>query len=286
MATVLGSLVDQGFVEGRVLLLTERGRERLQHALRLNVPPAAKTWQVFKRKYLPRLVLPSSNAGHFDPAMALLAEQLQSPSALPKSPATLVNAWLSRTLGVRSAKMTLDGLRAALLARELGVPVRPTLEQVTRLGAAKLAGAAKGTSDDLVRALTARWLSGEQPITSIRVDPAAPLAAAARKNSSEPTVNYALVKKVRAAVKAPSARRFGEDKVFISSVWDLLHSDPEVSVLGEAGFKRALVEAHRDGALVLSRADLVAAMDPADVAASETRHLNATYHFIQMQGDR
>jgi hypothetical protein len=46
-----------------------------------------------------------------------------------------------------------------------------------------------------------------------------------------------------------------------------------------------LVAAHPRGDLTLTRADLVAAMDPKDVAASETRHLNATYHFIQDSGE-
>jgi hypothetical protein len=34
--------------------------------------------------------------------------------------------------------------------------------------------------------------------------------------------------------------------------------------------------------LELSRADLVAAMDPEDVRSSETRHLNAEFHFINL----
>src|SRR5690606_35612296 len=86
--------------------------------------------------------------------------------------------------------------------------------------------------------------------------------------------------KIEQAARAPSARRFGPDKVFIASVWESLARDPELCGLGEAGFKDLLVEAHRRGLVDLSRADLVAAMDPRDVAASETRHRNATYHFI------
>jgi hypothetical protein len=88
--------------------------------------------------------------------------------------------------------------------------------------------------------------------------------------------------KVRAAVRLPGARHFGPNKVFIASAWELLRNDPEIRALGEQGFKQALVDAHRTGALILAGADLVAAMDPKDVAASETRHLNASYHFIEM----
>jgi hypothetical protein len=40
------------------------------------------------------------------------------------------------------------------------------------------------------------------------------------------------------------------------------------------------VSAHRQRELELARADLVAAMDPTLVAASETRTDGATFHFI------
>jgi hypothetical protein len=85
---------------------------------------------------------------------------------------------------------------------------------------------------------------------------------------------------VRRVANSSNVRSFGPDKAFIGSVWQSLASDPEISRLGEPEFKRLLVEAHRRGMLVLDRADLVAAMDPGDVSASEITHQNATYHFI------
>ena len=51
--------------------------------------------------------------------------------------------------------------------------------------------------------------------------------------------------------------------------------------MGLDAFKSRLVEAHRADLLTLVRADLVEAMDPQDVAASEARYLNATFHFIR-----
>jgi hypothetical protein len=83
---------------------------------------------------------------------------------------------------------------------------------------------------------------------------------------------------------SPRVTRRRPDKVFIASVWEGLELDPEFGPLGANGFKAQLVEAHRRGLLRSSRADLVAAMAPADVAASETRHQNATYHFIERGG--
>lgn len=51
-------------------------------------------------------------------------------------------------------------------------------------------------------------------------------------------------------------------------------------------FKARLVEANRDGLLTLSRADLVEVMDPARVTESETHYLNATFHFVLVEGDQ
>ncbi len=45
-------------------------------------------------------------------------------------------------------------------------------------------------------------------------------------------------------------------------------------------FKRRLTEANNARLLTLSRADLVQLMDPADVRESETRYLNAEFHFV------
>jgi hypothetical protein len=99
-------------------------------------------------------------------------------------------------------------------------------------------------------------------------------------------LNAHVIEKIQAAARSPGAKRFGDNKAFIASVWRCLSADPDLEPLGEDGFKRLLVEAHQRGDIALSRADLVAAMDPEDVRASETQHLNATYHFIQIGGDQ
>lgn len=74
--------------------------------------------------------------------------------------------------------------------------------------------------------------------------------------------------------------RMGDRKVFISEVWDVVSEDPRYSRMGVDAFKDRLL-AHRDK-ILLARADLVAAMDPTLVEASETgsRALGATYHFV------
>jgi hypothetical protein len=67
---------------------------------------------------------------------------------------------------------------------------------------------------------------------------------------------------------------FGDHQVYISALLDLP---------GLKGITKAdLVELHRRGEITLVRADLVGVMPPALVAASETTHGEARYHFIAM----
>lgn len=58
---------------------------------------------------------------------------------------------------------------------------------------------------------------------------------------------------------------------------------PARRALSLPDFKAKLVAAHREGALRLARADLVAAMDEGLVARSETTYLNATFHFVEVE---
>jgi hypothetical protein len=171
--------------------------------------------------------------------------------------------------------VTLDAMRAALLAREVGVSPRTSVKEVLHLAASKFTRAKSAARADIIQALAGDWLEASRG-TAPQVLGGAEAA---------PVLNAHVIEKIRAAARSPSTKRFGDNKAFIASVWRCLSEDPDLESLGEDGFKRLLVEAHQRGDIVLSRADLVAAMDPAEVRASETQHLNATYHFIQIGGD-
>jgi len=82
-----------------------------------------------------------------------------------------------------------------------------------------------------------------------------------------------------AARSAETGRWHGA--VFISHVWNTLRDRGQVGTTFEK-FKRRLIEAHQDGLIELSRADLVDAMPTADVAASETVHSGARFHFVRL----
>lgn len=76
---------------------------------------------------------------------------------------------------------------------------------------------------------------------------------------------------------------WGRGKVFISAAWEAVR-DMFPMTFGEMSlqnFKRRLPGLQRQGLLMLSRADLVAAMDPNMVRESEVTHLETRYNFIQ-----
>ncbi len=80
---------------------------------------------------------------------------------------------------------------------------------------------------------------------------------------------------VNAAKETPTGW-FGEHKVFISHV----HEHGPFSDLTLEQFKEKLLGLQRSGAIVLARADLVGAMNLADVSASEVQNQGAAFHFI------
>lgn len=85
---------------------------------------------------------------------------------------------------------------------------------------------------------------------------------------------------LRVARHEPATARFGPNKAFVASVWEHIRGQEGFPRTLKA-FKDRLVEAHGQGLLTLSRADLVAAMDPELLRRSEIRYLNATFHFVR-----
>jgi hypothetical protein len=182
----------------------------------------------------------------------------------------------------------------ALVWRDLGLPGKPKRcpPELRALFVQKQLGSEAGAPERLVRVLAAReveaprpelralrdalvrgWLAGRTPGAA----PAASSAATAGA-AIPPAASFA--GDVMRAAGATSDGWFGDRKVFVSAVWDQLRREPRWSQLALAEFKDRLVAAHRAGELTLARADLVAAMDPALVAASEIAADGASFHFL------
>jgi hypothetical protein len=175
----------------------------------------------------------------------------------PPSLTTVCDAYAWRELGLTGRpKRCPAEVRALFIQRELRTDAGKP-DRLLRLFVARELGARRPDLRLLRDALVCKWLGGE---------------------SLGHTRNF--VEQVRTAAQTATDGVFGGRKIFISFAWRELVRSAAWSSLSLDEFKTRLLAAHRSGELVLARADLVAAMDPAVVAASETVADGASFHFI------
>lgn len=176
----------------------------------------------------------------------------------PPSLSAVCDAYAWRQLGLAGKpKRCPPEVRAVFLQRELHSDAGPP-DRLLRLYAARQLEAPRPELRALRDTLVRNWLAGRA------------LAPAAASFATE----------VRDLARATHHGVFGDRKVFIAALWDELRRHPRWAALTLDDFKTRLVQAHRAGDLVLARADLVAAMNPELVAASETTTDGASFHFI------
>jgi hypothetical protein len=229
-------------------------------------PHHAKSWAQLADKILPALALGVAAddaktharlAGRDGWAAAIAGRVLGTwTTGAPVALGPLCDAYAWRELGLTGTpKRCPPEVRAVFVQRYLkSDPAAP--ERQVRLVAATAVGAPRPELRALVDALVRLWLVG----------------------GSVGGATFAT--EVMRVASSNDAARFGDRKVFVASVWDHLRRDPRWSALSLDEFKAQLVAAHRAGVLVLARADLVAAMDPALVAASEVVADGASFHFV------
>lgn len=282
------------------LELTSPGRAHALAWLGVKRLPDGTTWKKLKNTHLLARVLelPPSNGnlarlGTADGMRAVLVQQqLGGGSPGSRSLTQVRDALCWKQLGVDTDKpFTLAAVQAVLLARALQASREAEPTQAMRQLAAKSVGAKRSDADSLRLAALRSWLvPSSEPVA---VQPSASTAPSARNVlATLPDPMYfdteaaaradlqTFAERVQQAARASASGRFGEDKIFISHVWRTLRG--QLQGLDEQSFKSRLVEANRARFLSLSRADLVEAMDAADVADSETRYLGATFHFIAL----
>jgi len=263
--------------------LTDAGRERALEFLGVAELPSRTSWSTVIAKYLfPKAAGLSVNAAaKLDNGDKLAAFIIRRKYGLPTGAGSTVNQVLEAVACQRlgfADETTLPGLLCAVLSRLMGS------ERLTKENLAKqlpLFGTGlTAASGDAVRGKVVRdWLGGA-PLPPQRLQPADSRAA-------EPFDLTVFAATVRAmAAKSPPQDRFHDNKVFIAALWRATQREPNFPRLSLPDFKQRLVEANSQNLLHLSRADLVQAMDPQLVADSETDYLNATFHFVLLEGDR
>lgn len=262
------------------LVLSDAGRARATELFGLDAWPKL-TWRRARETLLPRhaLGLAGDGKGGSDglrAAVLVRAHGLDERAgrSLPRARDQLL--W--KLLGVdRQEPFTHGAVVSFLLGRALGSERTLKPEVALEQLAAQAVGARRREARLLAAAIIDRWLS--DGATAI----AQPLAVAAPENGHGPTSSWPdqpeqLAARILDTARGMHSGRFGDDKVFVSHLFRELH--PPYASLDR--FKEELLELHRERHLTLSRADLVEAMNPRDVAESEIRQHNATFHFVRL----
>ncbi|GEL69478.1 hypothetical protein [Myxococcus virescens] len=267
-------------VRGRSgLELTPKGRTEVLRFLQLDQPPRGLTWKRLKATHLVArsLDLRPSKAvmARMKGADGVRAAALQRQHGLDTEEGLTLaqtrDRLLWRQLGVETDRpFTLGAVQAHLLGQMLDAKTTDPRKGVEQL-AARAAGAPRVDAEAVRLSLMRRWAVAQDAGASEDAP-----ADRASTNPGAPPAPAAFAERVLSVARALPTGRFGENKVFISHVWKALQ--PEWST--REAFDAALLEANRTRLLSLTRADLVSAMDPKDVAESEVRSFGASFHFV------
>jgi hypothetical protein len=259
------------------LELTTEGRAQALRFLGLDKPPArALTWKKLKQTYLlahslglaPSRAVLERLARTEGMRAALLKRQHRLDGTEAPSLGQVRDRLLWRQLGVETTqRFTLRAVQAHLLGKLLGASTTDPSRAVEQL-AAHAAGATRADAEALRLATLRGWLlpAGAMP-------PAASTPTA-EATPADPIATFA--QRVLDVARSSPTGRFGHNKVFISHVWRALRQE----VASREVFDARLVEANRTRHLSLTRADLVTAMDPTDVAESEVHASGSSFHFV------
>jgi hypothetical protein len=210
-------------------------------------------------------------------AARVLAEQHGLPTSI-RSAAKAVDRMAWRALGLDTdAAFTINAVQRHLLRELVPADTRVKPEVWRRMLAMRAIGASGHDANALTRAL---FFQPAKPngrhITqqTVRNDNDRP-------HSMQPSLAD-FARAVQHAAAGPDVTRFHDDRAFIGSVWERMRGHNPVGDMSLEDFKAQLVAAHRQRLLRITRADLVGAMDPAEVQRSEARFQDATFHFVAL----
>lgn len=279
---LLAELKSKGMLENkRGQAITEAGRARALEYLGLAELPPKCSWGTVRAKYLIPKALglklwsdaeSASVGSEVKLAVRLLKDKYALSVPADTGLSKVLEALVCRLLGYPDVA-DFDQLKANVLSREAGaVPPLP-VKDVKSVAPRLLLGSKKRGVDGY-RAVVLNGTFEDNAAFSPEPD---------STDKPIPDALTAFADRVLAAARTCPTGWSGEDFVFISHVWSQLRDDPEFHALGLNGFKAKLIAANRARLLTLSRADLVQAMDPADIHESNTSYLNSVFHFIRIR---
>jgi hypothetical protein len=304
LGQTLAGLERDGLIEAKPYRLTDAGREQAARFLGLMAPPANAKWPTLRDRYL------VARALGIDPADKELLKKVGSSDGVRA--AVLVRHFQlpGSPVPSESRVMHLLAWRQLREAHDLEIPLTQDISHKAILGATLLKGqhakepvkllaaqVTRADNTDIAKvrdAVIRQWLAAREAVEPPppSVSPSLPSSPAASSVSPSPPFDLTtFAARVQELARSAATGRFGDNKVFLSHVWDRFIDQPQDASdrnghgpspgMTRAEFDRHLVEANRQNLLTLSRADLVSAMDPGDVEASEIRLPHSTFHFVR-----
>ncbi|HEY6882383.1 MAG TPA: hypothetical protein VI299_30335 [Polyangiales bacterium] len=266
--------------------LTAGGRRELSERLRVEKFPNVRTWADVQRLLLGPIALgmPAPAVKGADFAADVVCA-VHSFSATSLRAAVDRLAW--RALGVETEMAFTPFSVQRHLLRELVPRGESTPEKFRKQVAARFVQSNDSRPQKLREAALRQWVRGGKLATPV-TDPAKPesrgLVVIANDNTNRAETSLErFAEAVMDTARKPGVTRFHDDRAFIGSIWEHMRGRSPVFEMPLDAFKEKLVQAHRQKLIRMSRADLVQAMDPAEVARSEARYLSATFHFVALQ---
>ena len=280
-------LASAGFLtkgKRNTFALTDSGREPALQFLGIAELPAQINWSTVIATYLfPKAAgLPAEAAAELDSGDKLAAFILKRKYGLAAQAGSTVNQVLEAVACERLGfphEMTLSGLLCGVLSTLIGS------RAIHQRKACQKATAVRDRANS--RQCRRRTVQGGSGLAGRHAAIWAS-AAPARTAAGRRAVRLDCLCRERAKAlsrPSPPEDRFHDNKVFIAALWRATQEEPSFPLLSLPEFKQRLVEANSQNLLHLSRADLVQAMDPQLVADSETAYLNATFHFVLVDGN-
>jgi hypothetical protein len=305
LARALASLESHGLIrrtrKGKTerSTLTPAGQRRALEFLGLeHLPPKTKWAQITKTYLAARaLDLPAPKDKTIkligsDPGFkaALLKTQFDLPLDDYPSFDQALDTLVWKLLGFEpepGTKFNVKAVKAAVIRRVLeGAgkvdPKADPKKEVTKL-LARNVGARQASKDELRYAAIRQWI--DRAVEPAIPEAARPVGTPAPAPAPAPVEALDLdtfARRVLEAARSSPSGWFGDHKVFVVHVWRVLRNDPVFAAMGFDDFKRRLGEANHARRLDLSRADMVEAMDPEDVALSKISYLGAEFHFVRL----
>ncbi len=291
----LNALQEAGLIEAKPFRLTESGQQAAADFLGLDSAPQAK-WDTLRNRYLIARAfdITPSNTQAFQKIgsaegvrAAVLVKHFQLPGSPVPSESRVkhILAWqqlkTAHDLEIPATSNISHNaiLQATILKGQKGDPLKLLSTEAT-----------KSLSTDIKhirQAIIRQWLETIPPETKPQAPTETQPVETTINNGQNANAAHTLdlprfAASVREVAQTSPTGWFGENKVFLSHVWNQYQGEGGGNGMSRGEFDQLLVEANRQNLLTLSRADLVSAMNPEDVQSSEIQMSNSTFHFLRV----